>query len=84
MKDEVYNALAALNRGFGMVLDSLKIMKEEGVINDEYVQRHREIVEELRADINALLLNRLQTRESDDRDHFGKMRAHTAEKLKIS
>jgi len=84
MKDEIYNALAELNRGFGMVLESLKVMKEEGVINEEYVQRKREIAEEFRADINALLLNRLETRERDDRDHFGKMRANTEMRLKSS
>ena len=77
MKDEIYNALAALNRGFGMILESLKALKEEGVVNEEYVQHQREVAEEFRADVNALLLNKLQTRESDDRDHFGKMRMAT-------
>ena len=84
MKTEIYDALAGLNRGFEMVLESLKMLKEQGVVNDEYVQREREITEELRADINALLLNKLQTRESDDRDHFAKMRANTEARLKSS
>ena len=82
MKTEIYDALAALNRGFETVLESLKVMQEQGVINAEYVQRQREITEEFRADINALLLNKLQTRESDDRDHFGKMRSATEARLK--
>jgi hypothetical protein len=82
MKDEAYDALAALNRGFGMMLESLKILHEEGVVTQEYVQRKREIAEELRADINALLLNKLEAREIEDREHFGKMRANNAKRLK--
>ncbi|HEY6252385.1 MAG TPA: hypothetical protein VI685_20715 [Candidatus Angelobacter sp.] len=81
MKDEVYNALAALNRGFGMVVESLKVLQKEGVVTQEYVQRKLEISEELRADINALLLNKLEAREKEDRDHFSKMRMATETRL---
>lgn len=82
MKAEIYNALAAINRGFDMTLESLKILQDEGVVSGDYVQRQREIAEEFRADINALVLNKLQTRESDDRDHFGKMRMSSEARLK--
>lgn len=60
-----------------MVLESLKVMEQEGVVNLEYVQHKREIAEEFRADINALLLNKLEFREKEDRDHFNKMRIAT-------
>lgn len=53
-----------------------------GVVTAEYVQRKREIAEELRADINASLFNRLEAREREDREHFGKMRANNEASLK--
>ena len=82
MKSEVYNAVAALNRSFDVVLESLTILQQEGVVSPDYVQRKREKTEELRADINALLMNKLESREREDRDHFGKMRMATESQLK--
>jgi len=84
MKAGIYDALAALNRGFDMTLESLKVLQQEGVVTSEYVQQQMEITEENRAGINALILNRLETRERDDCDHFGKMRVTTEARLKSS
>jgi len=82
MKSGVYNAVAALNRGFDVVLESLTILQQEGVVSPDYVQRKREKTEELRADINAFLMNKLESRAKEDRDHFGKMRMATESQLK--
>jgi len=82
MKAAVYDALSNLNRGFDSALESLKLLQEEGIITAEYVQRETEIVEELRSGINALVLNKLEDREKDDRDHFGKMKIATEARLK--
>jgi len=82
MKSEVYNAIAALNRSFDVVSESLTILQQEGVVSPDYVQRKREITEEVRSDINAFLMNKLESREKEDRDHFGKMRMATEAQLK--
>jgi hypothetical protein len=84
MKDEIYNALAALNRGFGMVLESLKMLQEEGVVTADYVQRQTVLAQELRAGMNQVLLNKLETRERDDRDHFSKMRVNDEARMKAT
>jgi len=84
MKADIYNSLAAINHSFDVTLESLKALQQEGVVTAEYLQQQMEIAEELRAGINALILNRLQTREIDDRDHFGTMRIATETRLKES
>lgn len=84
MKAEIYNALAALNRGFEVALESLTILQQEGVISADYLQQQREIAEEIRAGTNSVIINRLQGREVEDREHFGKMRIATEARLKKS
>jgi len=84
MKADIYNSLAAINHSFDVTLESLKVLQQEGVITADYVQQQMEIAEELRAGINALVLNKLQTREIDDRVHFGEMRVNTEARLKES
>ena len=74
MKAEIYNALASLNRGFDVVLESLKVLQEEGVLTADYVQDNSVFVEELRAGINHMIVEKLAYRETDDWAHFGKMR----------
>jgi|SRR5579864_8714600 len=82
MKAETYNAHAGLNRGCDVMLESLTILKEQGVVTADYVQQQLEILEEIRAGMNALIHNKMQTRERDDEDHFGKMRETTARRLR--
>ena len=57
------NALASLNRGFGVALESLKVLQEEGVVAIECVQAQTEMIEEIRAGLNTVILNKLGTRE---------------------
>jgi len=83
MKAETYNALASLNRGFDVALESLKILHEEGVLTGEYVQQQLEATEALRAGINSLILNKLEAREIADREHYVKMRDATEAQLKL-
>jgi len=84
MKSEIYSALAAINRGFDVTLDSLTILKTEGVLTADYVQQQTEITEEIRAGLNHMILDKLQTREREDWGHFGKMRIDTVARLKSS
>ena len=59
MKAEIYNALATLNCSFDVALESLKVLQEEGVIKAEYVQRQKEVLEEIRAGINCVIASTL-------------------------
>jgi len=74
MKAESYNALASLNRGFDVVLESLKILQEEGVLSAEFVHDQTIMTEELRAVHNYMIAQKFTSREAEDCDHFGKMR----------
>lgn len=49
----IYDALAALNRGFDAALESLTILQQGGVISADYVQQQREIAEGVRAGMNS-------------------------------
>lgn len=84
MKAEIYNALACLNRSFDVVLESLSILREEGVVSVEYVQEQTEIVEEIRSGLNTLVLNELHGREIEDRQPYAKMRSMTEAQLKVN
>ncbi|HEY6248455.1 MAG TPA: hypothetical protein VI685_00765 [Candidatus Angelobacter sp.] len=82
MKGEIYNALASLNRSFDVVLESLHVLREEGLLTLEYVQKRTEMVEELRSGLNTMILNELHRRETEDRQHYAKMRLTTEARLK--
>jgi hypothetical protein len=80
MKSEIYNALAVMNRGCGMVLESIEALQKQGLWNADYVQQQREILEQHRAGMNRLAHNKLQARETEDEDYYSKMR-QTTERL---
>lgn len=82
MKSEIYNALASLNRGFDLTLESLKVLHEQGVVSEEFVSDSDVRINELWAGINYLIVNRLNGREIEDRDHFGKMLETIQKRLK--
>lgn len=74
MKAATYEALNSINRGFAEAVEALKRLQGNGVLTEEYVQDQTVLAEELLAGINAMILNKLGTREIEDREHFGKMR----------
>jgi len=82
MKAESYDSLATLNRGFDSALESLKVLQEEGVLSVDYVQDQTVLVEEVRAGLNYRIVQRLSARETEDRDHFEKMRVTIEARLK--
>lgn len=84
MKAEIYNALAAINRGIDLMLESLTVLQKEGVVTDQYVELESEIAEEKRADMNRLILNKLQSKETEDLEHYSKVRKTTEKRLKKS
>ncbi len=82
MKSEIYNTLAALNRGADLILESLTILQQEGVWDKDYVMRQTEILEHQRSGINRLAHNVLQSRETESEYDFGLMAERTARKIK--
>ena len=66
---------AAINQGFSAVPDNLETLRDLGVITAEYVEYQHVMVEELRAGINSMILNKQQAHELEDRDHYGRMKA---------
>ena len=80
MKAEIYNAPAGLNRGFDVVLESLKVLQENGVVTAEFVSDNNTIIQELWSGINWTIVHKLNAREIEDRDHFGKMRSNIEER----
>lgn len=74
MKRAIYDSLYMLDESFEQIPESLEKLRDLGVVTPEYVESQRVRSEELRAEINFMILNKLQTREEADRLHFGKMR----------
>jgi hypothetical protein len=74
MKAELYNALAALNRGAELQIESLAIIQAEGALAADYVEHQRHIVEETRAGINFHIHGALESREAKDWHHFEQLR----------
>jgi hypothetical protein len=73
MKSEIYNAIAALSRGFDMALESLKILHEQGVISEEFASDNSVRINNLWADINYMVMHKRTGHELEDREHFAKM-----------
>jgi len=82
MKADTYDALNSLNRGFADALEALKKLQAEGVLTVEYVQDQTVLAGELLAGINGMILEKLETREDDDRLHYEKMRVTMETRLK--
>jgi hypothetical protein len=82
MKSKIYDAHASLNAGCDLTLESLTTLQQEGVLTADYVQQQTEILEEIRAGMNARIHNKMQSREREDEDHYGKMRATTARRMR--
>lgn len=81
-KAGIYNAFATINESFGAILVSLRILRDEGVITNDYLQQQTEMVEEIRAGINSAVMNRREHVESEDWHQFGSMRKTTEKKLR--
>jgi len=84
VKGEIYNALAALNRGFDLVAESLATLREKKILTTQYAQSQEVAVEELRAGINQKTVEKLNEREMEDRARLGKMRSAIEARMKSS
>jgi hypothetical protein len=74
-KAEIYETLAVINRAFEQIITALNKLEKRGVLADDYVQDQDTITNDLWSKINTQILAGINTREADDRNHYGKMRA---------
>jgi hypothetical protein len=75
MKADVYEAWAAINRAFEQVVTALHKMEKAGLLKWDYVHNQSVLTNDLWAKINCHILSEVNTRELDDRNHYGKMRS---------
>ena len=74
-KAEIYETLAVINRSFEQIISALYKLETKGVVSDDFLQDQEIIASELWAKINCHILTLVTIHETDDRDHYGKMRA---------
>jgi len=75
IKADVYETWAVINRAFEQIITALDKLEKRGVLKDDYVQDQSIITNDLWAKINSQIMADVGRRETDDRDHYGKMRA---------
>jgi hypothetical protein len=75
IKAGVYETWAVINRAFEQIITALDKLEKRGVLKDDYVQDQSIITNDLWAKINSQIMADVARRETDDRDHYGKMRA---------
>src|SRR5689334_19138447 len=75
VKADIYEGLAVINRAFQQIIGTIGKLQMEGVISADYVQDQEIIANDLWARMNTHLLAKINERELDDRNHYGKMRA---------
>ena len=74
MKAEIYQTLAEVNSGFEQIAASVKKLQENGIVSDRYAHKNSMKLAEISAAINIHVLTVLNARETEDKDHYGKMR----------
>ena len=74
-KAEIYEALAVINRSFEQVISAMYKLGTRGLVSDDFLQDQEIITSELWAKINCHILALVTMQETDDRSHYGKMRA---------
>lgn len=75
IKADVYETWASINRAFEQIVTALDKLEKRGVLDGDYVQDHSTLTNDLWARINSQILTKVNMREMDDRNHYGKMRA---------
>jgi hypothetical protein len=75
VKADVYETWAVINRSFEQIITALDKLEKRGVLKGNYVQDQSTITNDLWAKINSQIMSDVGSREADDRNHYGKMRA---------
>jgi hypothetical protein len=74
-KTEIYEAMAVINRAFQQIIGAIAKLENKGIVSPDYLQDQEIITRDLWARINCQILTGIIAHESDDREHYGKMRA---------
>src|SRR5579859_6268789 len=74
-KAQVYETWGSINRAFEQIISALGKLQKMGVLSDDYVTDQDTLTNDMWARINSKILVRINEREEDDRNHYGKMRA---------
>lgn len=74
-KAEIFDTWAIINRAFGQIIGALDKLQTLAILSDDYVQDQDTLANDLWTRINSQILIRINEREADDRNHYGKMRA---------
>jgi hypothetical protein len=82
MKAGIYEAMAVLNRSFEQIISALYKLETLGVVSGDYVEAQEIMAADMWARINCQILTSLTERETDDRKHFGRMRANLEKRRK--
>ena len=74
-KAEVFETWAIMNRAFEQIINALDKLQALAILSDDYVQDQDTLTNDLWTRINSQILVKVNEREADDRNHYGKMRA---------
>jgi len=74
-KAEIFDTWAVINRAFEQIISALDKLQTLAILRDDYVQDQDTLTNDLWTRINSRILVRINEREADDRNHYGKMRA---------
>jgi hypothetical protein len=80
-KAEIYEGIAVINRAFAQITSALRKLESHGLLAKNYAFNQETPIREMAAKINCYVLSKINERELDDRNHYGRMRA-SAEKRK--
>ena len=81
-KVEVYETMAAINRAFAQITTSLYKLESKGVLAEGYAYNQEVPIREMAARINCYIIAKVNERELDDRNHYGRMRANIEKRRK--
>lgn len=80
---EVYMRIAMLNSAFDSVVQRLDELGKAGLLNTRDLKDMLGLTQEVQLEINTTLLNTLESLESDDHAHFGKVRLALEKRLRV-
>jgi hypothetical protein len=81
-KAETYEAIAVINRSFEQIIGAMYKLQAKDLMSDEFLEDQEIIASELWARINCHILASITARETEDRSHFGKMRANIERRIR--
>jgi hypothetical protein len=74
-KAEVFETWAVMNRAFEQIISALDKLQTMGILGEDYAQDQDTLTNDMWTRVNSQILIRVNEREADDRNHYGKMRA---------